>query len=605
LKDKDKLSREDLLDAVRFGADKIFKSKDSSITDDDIEMILGYGKKKTQELNDKLQAAQKGDMLDFKLDGGMNAQTFEGVDYSEEAKQAQFAAEIMGIIDVGKRERRNVAYNENQLYMQQVAQQQGNAPPKKKVKKEIQLPKMLRLPRIEEWQMFDRNALFALQDIEEQAFRALPEDVQAIATGTKKPSSVDKEKKSDGHRDSEDAAVNDDTSKMEAVVKSDKAVDSTSDEVDNTEDDSPKSLPPLLSDEQKAEKRRLLAEGFSDWSRFHYSSFVKASAKYGRHNYAKIAIDIGKPVNCVKTYAEAFWDENFGKSRFSEHEYERVVKLIEKGEKKIEDIKGMERGTKVLISLFENPWVELQFTHTNCKDKKFTAEEDRFLLCWAHKYGYGQWEAIKFAIRRSSRFRFDYFMKSLPPEAIGRRCEQLMRAAEKEVEAMEKQMVEDAENEGKSLPEGEIKLPMFNELQAKKRLDAERKFAEERSTLEKNLSDIENQILEVERRLNQLDGVQSIKSFVQKRAGAPKNNENKKRKNSEVESQEEEKEGGAIGPEGKFVPFPDYDGTEEPHENKKAFTLFCKKTRKEVKNSLSPSQRKNKVSKRNSKPVAM
>ena len=196
-------------------------------------------------------------------------------------------------------------------------------------------------------------------------------------------------------------------------------------------------------------------------------------------------------------------------------------------------------------------------------------------------------------------------MKSLPPEAIGRRCEQLMRAAEKEVEAMEKQMVEDAEREGKSMPEGEIKLPMFNELQAKKRVDAERKFAEERKTLEKNLSDIENQILEVERRLNQLDGVQSIKPFVQKKADVPKNDENnKKRKISEVESQEEGREGGAIGPEGKFVPFPDYDGTEEPHENKKAFTLFCKNTRKEVKNSLSPSQRKNKVSQHNSRPLS-
>lgn len=94
---------------------------------------------------------------------------------------------------------------------------------------------------------------------------------------------------------------------------------------------------------------------------------------------------MGKPLNSVRTYAEAFWDENFGKQRFSEHEYERVVKLIEKGEKKIEDIKGLQRGTKVLISLFDNPWIELQFTHVNCKDKKFTAEEDRFLLCWAHK----------------------------------------------------------------------------------------------------------------------------------------------------------------------------------------------------------------------------
>ena len=61
LKDRDsKLSRDELLAAVRFGADKIFKSKDSSITDDDIDLILDAGRKKTQELNDKLMAADKG-----------------------------------------------------------------------------------------------------------------------------------------------------------------------------------------------------------------------------------------------------------------------------------------------------------------------------------------------------------------------------------------------------------------------------------------------------------------------------------------------------------------------------------------------------------------
>ena len=62
LKDKDsKLSRNDLLDAVRFGADKVFKSMDTDITDDDIDMILNIGKQKTQELNEKLQAADKGE----------------------------------------------------------------------------------------------------------------------------------------------------------------------------------------------------------------------------------------------------------------------------------------------------------------------------------------------------------------------------------------------------------------------------------------------------------------------------------------------------------------------------------------------------------------
>jgi len=41
LKDQDnKLSRDELLDAIRFGADKIFKSKDSSITDDDVSTTL-------------------------------------------------------------------------------------------------------------------------------------------------------------------------------------------------------------------------------------------------------------------------------------------------------------------------------------------------------------------------------------------------------------------------------------------------------------------------------------------------------------------------------------------------------------------------------------
>jgi len=69
-----------------------------------IDLILDAGKKKTQELNDKLQEAKKGDMLDFKLDGGISAQTFEGVDYSkEEAKSHLFQEEIFGILDMGKR----------------------------------------------------------------------------------------------------------------------------------------------------------------------------------------------------------------------------------------------------------------------------------------------------------------------------------------------------------------------------------------------------------------------------------------------------------------------------------------------------------------------
>jgi len=428
----------------------------------------------------------------------------------------------------------------------------------------------------------------------------------------------------------------------------------------------------LLSEEQTEEKNCLLAEGFADWSRHHYSAFVKACKKYGRSNYAKIANDVNKPVSAVKTYSEAFFNEMFGMKRLPSTEYDRVVKLIEKGERKIDEIKGMMRGTRVFISLFENPWRELQFTHVNTKDKKFNAEEDRWLLCWAHKYGYGQWEAIKFAIRRSSNFRFDYFLKSAPPEAIGHRCEQLMKAAEKEVEQMEKQEIEEAEIEGRTPPPGEIKLPMFKELQAKKRAEAEKKFLDVRAELEQNVADIEEQIEQIQRAMRNTEGVQSIDSYflsnadlsedmtaelanivarlrsqnihlitdeflsqfpgkgskqiiyrkiesigvkeikVNRGDAAPvwyvrsehthlltretkiyldRCDEGKKRKVGELGDGGEKKCAGAPGPDGEFVEFP---GTEdEPHESKKAFTLFCKSSRKEVKKSLSSSERKN------------
>ena len=156
LKGKDsKLSRDELLAAVRFGADKIFRSKESTITDDDIDLILDQGKAKTQELNEKLKTAEKGDLLDFKLDGS-SVQTFEGIDYS--GRRAQ--AELLGIFDIGKRERKEANYNENTLYQQQIAALQGAKPIKpKKKKKDLRLPKHLRLPRMDDWQMYDKPAL--------------------------------------------------------------------------------------------------------------------------------------------------------------------------------------------------------------------------------------------------------------------------------------------------------------------------------------------------------------------------------------------------------------------------------------------------------------
>ena len=299
-----------------------------------------------------------GDLLDFKFDGS-SVQTFDGVDYSKSAlDRAKAEAEMLGIFDIGKRERKEANYNENSIYKQQMTALQTS---QKKKKKTFKLPKQLRLPRMEEWQMFDRDRLFAIQEVEENAFKTLPEEDQkrAIMTKSKDDESVP-ERDANGSVQLDDAAA-----KIE-------------------EPEVPFELPSLLSEDMQAEKDKLLAEGFSEWKRIDYTNFVKASAKYGRNAFEKITLEIGKPENVVREFAAAFWGD-LGRERIAEHEYDRVTKIIERGEKKIGEMNNLERATHLLVDHFDNPWQELEFSHVNCKDKMFTAEEDRHLLCWARK----------------------------------------------------------------------------------------------------------------------------------------------------------------------------------------------------------------------------
>jgi len=555
LKNKDKLSHDELLSAVRFGADKIFKSKDSSITDDDIDLILDQGKQKTEEMNEKLKAAEKGDLLDFKFDGS-NVQTFEGVDYSNSAQAKQ--EELLGILDLGKRERKEANYNEASLFQQQISSIHGPARPKKK--REVTLPRHMRLPQLGEWQMYDRDSLAAVEKEEEEAFKQWPEELQKVARETKN------------------------------------AADQEDDIVETTE---PVELPPLLSEERLKEKERLLAEGFSEWKRPHYNSFWRGCQKFGRNAYGKIAMDVGKSEEDVKTYADAFWGD-LGQSRISQPEYERVTKAVERGENKINHIRELERGTRVFVSLFENPWEELEFVHANCADKMFTAEEDRYLLCWTRKYGYGQWLAIQFAIRRHPNFRFDYFLRSLRVDQIHRRCEQLMKFAKEEIEHYERQ-----EHEVAGLPvgaaEGEklkpVILPKFRVLQQRTQHAKRIKVEKEQKELEGKVTELEDQINALQDRLKELNrsGQQRLgRTISGGKSGESATSTDGRKKADNTKKKAHPKVPGAVGRDGEFTPFPEYDATVAPADWRKPFAHFCNHTRKDLKRSLDPEDRKDK-----------
>lgn len=205
------------------------------------------------------------------------------------------------------------------------------------------------------------------------------------------------------------------------------------------------------------------------------------------------------------------------------------------------------------------------------------------------------------AVRRNPAFRFDYFLRSLPVELLARRCEQLMRAAEKEVEHLERKAREDAglPVEGENLPP--IALPKFRVIQALYRKEEREKVRQEREKLQKNVDEIERQIQEVRDKLRALNEGTTIARVSPGTEEEPPTGSSPQAPGVEEAEQVQPKDDegrleGAIGPDGDFVPFPVYDGTEEPVEWKKPFTQFCVRTRKEVKQSLDAQARKDKVS---------
>lgn len=62
------MGHDELLSMIKYGADSIFSSKDSTITDEDIDAILDRGEKKTATMNEKIKDHSK-KLMDFSSDG--------------------------------------------------------------------------------------------------------------------------------------------------------------------------------------------------------------------------------------------------------------------------------------------------------------------------------------------------------------------------------------------------------------------------------------------------------------------------------------------------------------------------------------------------------
>ncbi|CAI5522129.1 unnamed protein product [Closterium sp. Naga37s-1] len=387
------VNKDELLQMVRFGAEKVFTSANTTITDADVDRIIAKGEEATAELDAKMRKFTE-DAIKFKMDDTALYSLGEGEKEEERPDLKKLVTENW--VEPSRRERKK-NYSEAEYYRQ--AMRMG--PPSQPKSKEARLPKM---PVLHDFQFFNTARLSELFDKEAKA------KLQALERQAAK-----KEAKEGGEPFEE-------------------------------EDEQPILT---LTDEEQEEKLTLLNQGFKSWTRKDFNQFLRLCEKYGRADVASIAAEMeGKTEAEVREYAAVFWE------RCTElNDWDKILRNIEKGEARIVRREEIMQSVRRKMERYSNPWVELRIQYGTNKGKYYTEESDRFMICMIQRLGYGNWDELRAAVRQSHLFKFDWFLKSRQPPELARRCDTLIRLVEKEnqeLEEKERQAKRDKKNSAKA-----------------------------------------------------------------------------------------------------------------------------------------------------------
>ncbi len=386
---KKNLGKDELLAMVRFGAEKIFDSSSTTITDEDVDAIMARGEEETKALNSKMQGFTE-KAIQFSMGAENSLYEFE----DEDDKKVDALPEGIDMktiissnwIDPPKRERKK-NYNETDYYRNAMAQAARPA--------KASGPKIAKLQQMSDFQFYNTARIQEIYD----------KDVRRKTYDWNK----DRKKEENAAKGEENATKGEENAAAEAEEEDTNA-------------------PPAVTDEEKAEMEMLLSQGFTEWSRRDFQAFCRLSEKHGRDAIESVASEMeGKTLKEVKDYAAVFWQ------RYTEiADHQRIISNIEKGEQKIQRQHDMLKAVREKIAMYKNPWRELKLSYGPNKFKSFTEEEDRFLLCSIPEVGFGNWDELKAQVRQHWQFRFDWFIKSRTPKELGRRVETLISLIEKE-----------------------------------------------------------------------------------------------------------------------------------------------------------------------------
>ncbi|CAO3622217.1 unnamed protein product [Cunninghamella blakesleeana] len=373
-------SKDELLTMIQHGAEKIFKETDvnTDTTIDDIDEILRHGEEKTAELNKKYENYNIDDLKNFSSE---SAYKWNGQDWSNKRKSGS----NLSWLGPSKRERK-INYAVDDYYKDALRQPQKATTTKApRIKKYV----------LEDYQFFPHRLI----ELNKKDTRYIRKSV-----GYRLPSVPD----------------NPDPEIKENLEKERK---SEQEKIKNAEP---------LTDEEEEERKILYTQGFVNWSKKDFSTFISACARYGRNNIEQIAKDLeGKILEEVEQYSKTFWE------RYEElNDYEKYITKIEKGESELDKQNEIQSQLTEKIASLRIPLQQLKIQYTQpTKGKNYTEEEDRFLLVMLEHYGYGSenvYDNIRQDIKNSPLFRFDWFMKSRTSQEIARRCNTLVGLIQKE-----------------------------------------------------------------------------------------------------------------------------------------------------------------------------
>ncbi|XP_016409318.1 putative global transcription activator SNF2L1 [Sinocyclocheilus rhinocerous] len=384
---QNKIGKDEMLQMIRHGATHVFASKDSELTDEDINTILERGAKKTAEMNERLKNLGESSLRNFTMDTGCTETSlynFEGEDYREKQKLS-----LIEWIEPPKRERK-ANYAVDAYFREALRVSEPRAP---------KAPRPPKQPNIQDFQFFPPR-LFELLEMEILYYRK--------TIGYKVPR-------------------NPDIPNSVQVQKEEQA------KIDEAEP---------LSPEETEEKEKLLTQGFTNWNKRDFNQFIKANEKYGRDDIDNIAREVeGKTPEEVMEYSAVFWE------RCNElQDIEKIMAQIERGEARIQRRISIKKALDAKIARYKAPFHQLRIQYGTNKGKNYTEEEDRFLICMLHKMGFDKeyvYEELRQCVRNAPQFRFDWFIKSRTAMELQRRCNTLISLIEKEnMEIEEKERAE-------------------------------------------------------------------------------------------------------------------------------------------------------------------